>query len=208
MIDTEPKVINSLINPDPKNSDYRNFSYDPKKAVYQQQGSGNNWAYGYSTNGVKMHENIFDKLRKMMEKLDRVEGVLVLQSLAGGTGSGVGSRVLKGLKTEIPELDLFSVAVLPRQGGEVVLQYYNSVFSLSSLYQECDGIFLFQNNHISQICKSVYNIKDPDFKDLNMILSNQIASFLFPTIPRKSSQTGVLQKSFSPFEDTILHLLR
>lgn len=143
-----------------------------------------------------------------MERLDRVEGVVVLQSLAGGTGSGVGSRVLKSLKTDFPELDLFSVAVLPRIGGEVVLQYYNSVFSLSSLYQECDGIFLFQNSHVSEICKSVYNIKDPDFKDLNMILSNQIASFLFPTIPRKSSQSGALSKSFSPFEDTILHLLR
>lgn len=120
----------------------------------------------------------------------------------------MGSRVLKGLKETLPELDLFSVAVLPRTGGEVVLQYYNSVFSLSSLYQECEGIFLFQNSHISEICKSVYNIKQPDFHDLNSILSNQIASFLFPTITRKSSESGVLKKSFYPFEDTVLHLLR
>jgi tubulin delta len=78
MIDTEPKVINSLLNPSPKLKEFHNFSYDPKKAVYQQQGSGNNWAYGYSTNGVKMHGTIFEKLRKLMERLDRVEGVLVL----------------------------------------------------------------------------------------------------------------------------------
>lgn len=90
-----------------------------------------------------MHKQIFEKLRKLMEKLDRVEGVLLLQSLAGGTGSGVGSRVLKGLKSSLPELDIFTVSVLPRTGGEVVLQYYNAVFSLSSLYQECDGVFLF-----------------------------------------------------------------
>jgi len=54
----------------------------------------------------------------------------------------------------------------------------------------------------------VYNIKQPDFHDLNSILSNQIASFLFPTITRKSSESGVLKKSFYPFEDTVLHLLR
>lgn len=78
LIDTEPKVIDSLLAPDPKYPQYSDFTYDPQKAVFMQQGSGNNWAYGYSTNGVKLHNTIFDKLRKLMERLDRVEGVLVL----------------------------------------------------------------------------------------------------------------------------------
>lgn len=78
LIDTEPKVIDSLLNPDPKFPEYSNFKYDPSKAVFMQQGSGNNWAYGYSTNGVKLHSVIFEKLRKLMERLDRVEGVLML----------------------------------------------------------------------------------------------------------------------------------
>jgi len=41
--------------------------------------------------------------------------------LGGGTGSGLGSRLLEYLKTEFPELFVVNLAVFPNQIGENAL---------------------------------------------------------------------------------------
>lgn len=48
-------------------------------------GSGNNWACGYR-NGSLAEENILNSLRWQLEHADRVDTVLPILSLAGGTG--------------------------------------------------------------------------------------------------------------------------
>ena len=83
----------------------------------------------------------------------------------------MGSRVLQSLRDEVGSKPIFSVSVLPRLSGEVILQYYNAVFSMSTLYNECDGVILFDNSQASKICEKVYGVKRPDFKEMNDILS-------------------------------------
>ena len=41
--------------------------------------------------------------------------------MAGGTGSGVGSYVLKALKDEFPEIKNVNFMVAPKSSGEVIL---------------------------------------------------------------------------------------
>ena len=65
-------------------------------------------------------------------------GFVVMQSLAGGTGSGVGARVVECLRGEYPHAFITGVVVWPFQsdggGGEVSVQAYNAVLALSKLY--------------------------------------------------------------------------
>lgn len=175
-IDMEPKVINSLLER-PTNL----WAYDRNLSFSQQEGSGNNWAYGFYDHGPSCSQQMLNKFRILLEKHDLVEGVLFLQSLAGGTGSGIGSYLMGLLKDEYPELSLFTSVVLPRLSGEVILQFYNCVFSLSTIYQNCDGIFFFDNDSVERNCKKLYQIKRPNFKDMNFCLSQNLASFFFPT---------------------------
>lgn len=54
-------------------------------------GRGNNWTFGFfDDQGV---EGIMDSYRKMTESLCKYDGVMLMHSLAGGTGSGLGSRL-------------------------------------------------------------------------------------------------------------------
>ena len=48
-------------------------------------GSGNNWACGYR-NGSLAEETILNSLRWQLERADRVDTILPILSLAGGTG--------------------------------------------------------------------------------------------------------------------------
>lgn len=69
-----------------------------------------------------------------------------LQSMAGGTGSGVGSYALTALADEFPDIKSVNFMVAPKSSGEVILQNYNSIFSLSTVYENSDYVFVLQND--------------------------------------------------------------
>ena len=58
---------------------------------------------------------------------------MVIHSLTGGTGSGLGSRLLEVIKDTYPLAHAVSVAVAPHVSGDSPLQHYNSLLSLASL---------------------------------------------------------------------------
>ena len=177
-------------------------------AFWEQEGSGNNWAYGYNYHGKRVSSRIIELLRKQLEKCDIVDGIMVYQSLAGGTGSGVGSRLLQQIRESFPKTTIMSSVVLPRISGEVILQFYNSVFSLSTLYDECDGVFVFQNDLVKDICQKIYSIKNPDFNDLNHILSNQISSLMFPMVKNYGEFFYARDKKIFPLQNCGENLCR
>ena len=61
-------------------------------------GAGNNWASGFSqAEEVKVREEIFDILDREADNSDSLEGFVLCHSIAGGTGSGMGSFLLERL---------------------------------------------------------------------------------------------------------------
>lgn len=71
----------------------RGWVYDSATQVYchAQGGAANNWAYGYHVHGSTFAEACVDGVRREAEQCDRLSGLCVLQSAAGGTGSGLGT---------------------------------------------------------------------------------------------------------------------
>ena len=58
-------------------------------------GSGNNWAVGHHFYGTKYEDRLTDVVRKETEKCDALSSFFLLHSMGGGTGSGLGSRILR-----------------------------------------------------------------------------------------------------------------
>ncbi|CAF4905740.1 unnamed protein product, partial [Rotaria socialis] len=52
------------------------------------------WAQGYHQ-GDKLSEEIFDIIDREAENGDSLEGFVLCHSIAGGTGSGLGSNILE-----------------------------------------------------------------------------------------------------------------
>lgn len=65
-----------------------------------------------------------------------------MQSMAGGTGSGLGTFISMMLNDMFPKIPRFAVCVMPHLSGEVILQSYNASLSIGTMYQNCDGIFI------------------------------------------------------------------
>ncbi|XP_034395784.1 tubulin gamma-1 chain isoform X1 [Cyclopterus lumpus] len=92
LLDLEPRVIHSILN-----SPYANL-YNPENIYLSEHGggAGNNWASGYSQ-GKKIQEDIFDIIDREADGSDSLEGFVLCHSIAGGTGSGLGSYLLEKL---------------------------------------------------------------------------------------------------------------
>ena len=174
LVDMEPKVIESF-SILTKKSD---FMWNPNMAVIQQEGSGNNWAYGFYIHGRTIKTEFLNTFNKLRSKIDNLTKVILIQSIAGGTGSGVGSFLLKTLSDEFSELFFVNFLVVPKLSGEVILQYYNSILSLTSIYEHSHAIYLLENDKADLICKSVLKMQTINLDSMNFVLSKFIVSAL------------------------------
>ncbi|KAL4449266.1 hypothetical protein ABPG74_015648 [Tetrahymena malaccensis] len=195
LIDMEPKVVQSCLN------SHKNdvWQFDPSNSFTQQEGSGNNWAYGYNVHGLKCRDKILQIFQKLLEEIDFCEGIFLLQSLAGGTGSGLGSFILEMINDEYPELNKMNVCVAPHLTGEVILQSYNCVLTITSLYQNTDGIILIENDGIEEICNKLLNLKRPSLTEMNRVIAHQLSSVLFPVLPESQKNSSGQQQSVNYF---------
>ncbi|CDJ50869.1 Tubulin gamma chain, related [Eimeria brunetti] len=124
--------------------------WDPKFAYWQQGGCGNNWALGHEIQGPANRDNMERLLFDLAEEADSVSSVMVLHSLAGGTGSGVGSYLTELCADLLPGTCIASCCVWPFD-AEVSTQAFNTVLSLASLQTNSDGIFIFENGRYAKI---------------------------------------------------------
>lgn len=74
---------------------------------------------------------------------------MLLHSIAGGTGSGLGSFLLEKLNDRFPKKLIQTYSVFPDtlNAGEVVVQPYNSLLALRRLTQNADSV----------VCSSIYD---------------------------------------------------
>jgi tubulin epsilon len=61
-------------------------------------GAGNNWAHGFHAYGPQYRDSIMELVRMEAEQCESLQGFLLMHSLGGGTGSGLGSYLLSVLE--------------------------------------------------------------------------------------------------------------
>ena len=85
-------------------------------------------------------EKILDFARKRIERRVSLPPFCVFFGLAGGTGSGLGSRVLEELRDHYPYVELLAHVIFPLMKGETPLQNYNIGLSMALLHENANCI--------------------------------------------------------------------
>lgn len=125
-------------------------------------GAGNVWANGYSQ-GEKISEEIMDMIDREADGSDSLEGFSLLHSIAGGTGSGLGSFLLERLNDHFPKKLIQTYSVFPtniRGQSDIVLQPYNSMLALKRLTQNADSVVVLDNAALTRIASDRLNISE------------------------------------------------
>uniref|UniRef100_A0A8D2AY21 Tubulin delta chain n=1 Tax=Sciurus vulgaris TaxID=55149 RepID=A0A8D2AY21_SCIVU len=184
LVDMEPKVINQTLSKAARSGQWK---YGEHACFCQKQGSGNNWAYGYSVHGPRNEESIMNLIQKEVEKCDSLSGFFIIMSIAGGTGSGLGAFITQNLQDQYSNSLRMNQIIWPYGTGEVIVQNYNSILTLSHLYRSSDALLVHENDAVHKICAKLMNIKQISFSDINQVLAHQLGSVFQPTYSEEGS---------------------
>lgn len=179
LVDMESKVVQHSISEARKS---KKWEYDSLCVYTQKRGAGNNWANGYCNYGPGASDKVLDMVQRQVEKCDRVDGLLILMSVAGGTGSGVGAYVTSTLREEFPHTTILNQIVWPYSSGEVIVQDYNTVLTTAHLQKSSDAIILMQNDQLHKACSKLLLLKQISFSDINRVICHALASVVQPAI--------------------------
>ncbi|KAL5392280.1 gamma-tubulin [Paraphaeosphaeria sporulosa] len=172
LLDLEPRVLNSI-----QSSAYKNI-YNPENFYIHKEGTGagNNWGAGYSM-GEQVQEEILDMIDREADGSDSLEGFMLLHSIAGGTGSGLGSFLLERLNDRFPKKLIQTYSVFPNtQEGDVVVQPYNSMLSMRRLTQNADSVVVLDNGALSKIAADRLHVQAPSFQQTNQLVSTVMSA--------------------------------
>ena len=97
----------------------------------------------------------------------------MLHSIAGGTGSGLGSFLLERLNDRFPKKIIQTYSVFPdtTNSGDVVVHPYNSLLSMRRLTQNADSVVVLDNGALSRIAAERLHVQEPSFQQTNQLVS-------------------------------------
>ncbi|EEP79621.1 tubulin gamma chain [Uncinocarpus reesii 1704] len=156
LLDLEPRVLHAI-----QTGPYSNI-YNPENFFVGKQGigAGNNWAAGYAT-GETVQE----------------EGFMLLHSIAGGTGSGLGSFLLERMNDRFPKKLIQTYSVFPdTQSADVVVNPYNSLLAMRRLTQNADSVVVLDNGALSRIAADRLHVQEPSFQQTNQLVSTVMSA--------------------------------
>eukprot|EP00923_Selenidium_pygospionis_P003544 GHVN01005593.1.p1 GENE.GHVN01005593.1~~GHVN01005593.1.p1 ORF type:complete len:453 (+),score=65.18 GHVN01005593.1:143-1501(+) len=171
LFDLEPRVINMI-----QTSGFRNL-YNPENFFVSKEGggAGNNWASGYSQ-AEAVQDELLDMIDREADGTESMEGFVLSHSIAGGTGSGMGSFMLECLNDRYPKKLIQTYSVFPMLTSDVVVQPYNSVLTMKRLTLNADCVVLLDNTALNRIAVDRLKLPNPTFAQTNSLVSTVMAA--------------------------------
>ncbi|CAO3636811.1 unnamed protein product [Cunninghamella echinulata] len=109
---------------------------------------------------------------------DSLEGFMLLHSIAGGTGSGLGSFLLEKLNDRYPKKIIQTYSVFPNSDevSDIVVQPYNSMLTLKRLTCNADSVVVLDNAALARIAADRLHIQTPTFEQTNQLVSTVMSA--------------------------------
>jgi len=205
-VDSECKVIKKL-------SQQFGPRYHKNNLITGVKGCGSNWALGYYGNKDNSEGSLLNKtvdaIRKETERCSSFSGIIMIHSLAGGTGSGLGSLLHEILRDDYPMNYILSCVVAPHDSGESPLQYYNSSLCLSTVHENTDSLLVFKNDEVLSKSKAMHGRKEERNTETstpislgccNQYIAQCIAGLILPTESVSNNSARCVGFGLEPWE--------
>lgn len=167
----EPNVVDEV-----RTGEYRDL-FHPEQLITGKEDAANNYARGHYTVGRDLLDDVLDRVRRMADQCDGLQGFLFTHSLGGGTGSGFGSLLLEQLSLEYGKKSKLEFAVYPApQVSTSVVEPYNTVLTTHTTLEHADCTFMVDNEAIYDICRRNLDISRPTFANLNNLIAQVVSS--------------------------------
>jgi len=171
MVDLEPNVIDDV-----KNSKYSKIFY-PEFLLAGKEDAANNFARGHYTVGKEMIDRVDDRLRKLVDNCDNVQGFVINHSVGGGTGSGLGALILERIAVDYRKKSKIGFELYPSPTiSTCVVEPYNALLTTHWLLDHTEVSMVLDNEAIYEICQKWLDVRRPSYDNLNRLITKTISS--------------------------------
>merc|ERR1711988_533375 len=139
--------------------------------------AANNFARGHYTVGKEMMDIVSDRLRKLVDNSENVQGFMATHSVGGGTGSGMGMLILERLAVDYRKKSKIGFEIYPSPNiSTCIVEPYNGLLFTHWLLDHTDVSLVLDNEACYGICQKKLDIKKPSYIDLNRIIAKVVSS--------------------------------
>merc|ERR1711962_795960 len=131
--------------------------FHPEYLVNAKEDAANNFARGHYTVGKELMDIVSDRLRKLVDNSENVQGFMATHSVGGGTGSGMGMLILERLAVDYRKKSKIGFEIYPSPNiSTCIVEPYNGLLSTHWLLDHTDVSLVLDNEALNYIiCKVV-----------------------------------------------------
>merc|ERR1719418_19507 len=170
-VDLEPTVVDDI-----RSGPYAQM-FHPEFLLNGKEDAANNFARGHYTVGKEILDQVNDRLRKLVDNSQNVQGFIIHHAVGGGTGSGLGALILERIAVDYRKKSKIGFEIYPSPKiSTCIVEPYNAMLSTHWLLDHTEVSVLLDNEAIYGICQKQLDIDRPSYDHLNRVISKVVSS--------------------------------
>merc|ERR1711902_62763 len=170
-VDLEPTVVDDV------RTGKRSQMFHPEFLLNGKEDAANNFARGHYTVGKEILDQVNDRLRKLVDNSQNVQGFIIHHAVGGGTGSGLGALILERIAVDYRKKSKIGFEIYPAPKiSTCIVEPYNAMLSTHWLLDHTEVSVLLDNEAIYDICQKPLDIARPNYEQLNMVIAKVVSS--------------------------------
>jgi len=170
-VDLEPSVVDDV------RTGPRAQMFHPEFLLNGKEDAANNFARGHYTVGKEILDQVNDRLRKLVDNSQNVQGFIINHAVGGGTGSGLGALILERIAVDYRKKSKIGFEIYPAPNiSTCIVEPYNAMLSTHWLLDHTEVSVVLDNEAIYEICQKQLDIDRPSYAQLNQVIAKVISS--------------------------------
>jgi len=170
-VDLEPTVVDDI-----RVGEFAQM-FHPEFLLNGKEDAANNFARGHYTVGKEILDQVNDRLRKLVDNSENVQGFIMNHAVGGGTGSGLGALILERIAVDYRKKSKIGFEIYPAPNiSTCIVEPYNAMLSTHWLLDHTEVSVVLDNEAIYAICQKQLGIDRPSYSQLNVIIAKVISS--------------------------------
>jgi len=170
-VDLEPTVVDDV------RTGPRAQMFHPEFLLNGKEDAANNFARGHYTVGKEILDQVNDRLRKLVDNSENVQGFIINHAVGGGTGSGLGALILERIAVDYRKKSKIGFEIYPAPNiSTCIVEPYNAMLSTHWLLDHTEVSVVLDNEAIYAICQKQLDTDRPSYLELNQVIAKVISS--------------------------------
>jgi len=170
-VDLEPTVVDDI-----RVGEFAQM-FHPEFLLNGKEDAANNFARGHYTVGKEILDQVNDRLRKLVDNSENVQGFIMNHAVGGGTGSGLGALILERIAVDYRKKSKIGFEIYPAPNiSTCIVEPYNAMLSTHWLLDHTEVSVVLDNEAIYAICQKQLDEDRPSYSQLNVIIAKVISS--------------------------------